>query len=500
MSPREYAHRVYRFGDFGLDLDRGTLYCGEDEVHLRPQAFAVLRVLLENRGQLVTKNQLHDTVWEGSVVTDDSLAHCVADIRRAFGECGFKLIRTVPRRGYVFDHPVIREMADPVESKPDRRPRLYHQGAGAAILVAAALLGFGARQGGIPETEAGNDPQSEAVLLPISSSTADVGAHNDHAKGLFFFKRRAEGDLTLAEKHFKAALERDASFAGAWIGLAGVYSVRLGQGDMSPDEALPLLGDATRHAIALAPGSAEAHIRRATYHRGNGEMRLAREHIEKAVALEPEDVLVLGRLAGHLAHRGRLDEAIEMQYRAVRRDPTSALQYHNLIWYLLAAGRTAEAAKEAEQYRAIKPQAVTEADSLFADILILQGNFEQALIVTRNMANGPMRHRDLAIIHYALGQYAQAEKALAALASGDYVAGDIHIAEVLAQRGQLDGAAGWLTAFLGSPEQDSTTGHQAVWLLSPFLIELRSDARWQALFSQVLAAHGDSLFLASAAF
>ena len=43
MSPREYAHRVYRFGDFRVDLDRGTLYHGEREVHLRPKSFAVLR-------------------------------------------------------------------------------------------------------------------------------------------------------------------------------------------------------------------------------------------------------------------------------------------------------------------------------------------------------------------------------------------------------------------------------------------------------------------------
>ena len=99
MSPREYAHRVFRFGDFALDLDRGTLYRDEEEVHLRPKAFAVLRLLLESRNQLVTKARLHDAVWQGSFVTDDSLAHCIADIRRALGEDGFELIRTVPGRG-----------------------------------------------------------------------------------------------------------------------------------------------------------------------------------------------------------------------------------------------------------------------------------------------------------------------------------------------------------------------------------------------------------------
>ena len=98
MSPREYAHRVYRFGDFALDLDRGSLYRGDTEVHLRPKAFRVLRILLENRGQLVTKTQLHDAAWKNSIVTDDSLAHCVGDVRRALGEQGFELIRNTCRQ------------------------------------------------------------------------------------------------------------------------------------------------------------------------------------------------------------------------------------------------------------------------------------------------------------------------------------------------------------------------------------------------------------------
>ncbi|NIP19471.1 MAG: CadC family transcriptional regulator, partial [Xanthomonadales bacterium] len=78
MSTGENAHRVYRFGEFSLDLDRETLFRGHRELHLRPKAFRVLEILLQNHGRLVTKAELHEAAWQQSVVTDDSLAHCVA--------------------------------------------------------------------------------------------------------------------------------------------------------------------------------------------------------------------------------------------------------------------------------------------------------------------------------------------------------------------------------------------------------------------------------------
>lgn len=506
MSPREYAHRVLRFGDFALDLDRGTLYRGEEEIHLRPKAFAVLRLLLENRNQLVTKARLHDAVWMGSFVTDDSLAHCIADIRRALGEDGFELIRTVPRRGYVFDHTVTHEMADPIEPHATRSPWRYRPGAVAAVLVGAVLLGFGAGQGSNTAVVAPMDTDElpAATVAEGTPTPISIAARNFYEKARFFYNRRADGDLARAEDCFKAALEQDPSFADAWIGLAGIYSIRFGQGEMSREEALPLLGDATRHAVTLAPGNAKAHIRRATYHQINGQPLLAQQHLETAVALGPDDVLVLGRIAGHLAHRGRLDEAIEVQYRAVQAEPTSTLQYHNLIWYLLAAGRTPAAAIEAQHYRSLNPQTVTDAESLFADVMILQGNYEQALIIALSMVGGPMRDRNLAIIHHALGQHAQADEALGRLLARDHETRDIHMAEVFAQRGDLDDAAECLIAFLNSPGRAAPTARQlkqdTLRLLSPYLLELRSDGRWQALYAKVQEARGESVLLASAGF
>jgi DNA-binding winged helix-turn-helix (wHTH) protein/Tol biopolymer transport system component len=94
--------RQYRFGDFKLDLEGGFLLRGSEEVALRAKSFEVLRYLVERQGQLVTKAELIDAVWRDAAVTDNSLAQCLVEIRRALDDDAQQLVRTVARRGYLF--------------------------------------------------------------------------------------------------------------------------------------------------------------------------------------------------------------------------------------------------------------------------------------------------------------------------------------------------------------------------------------------------------------
>jgi len=99
-------HKTLTFGSFTLDAARGALMKGDVELRLRPKSFEVLRFLAENPGRLVTKDEIFAAVWGGTIVTDDSLTQCLIDIRRAIGDETREVIRTVPRRGYVFELPV----------------------------------------------------------------------------------------------------------------------------------------------------------------------------------------------------------------------------------------------------------------------------------------------------------------------------------------------------------------------------------------------------------
>ncbi len=103
MSGQDAGHRQYRFGDFVLDLERGALSRGGVDVKLRPKSFEVLRYLVENAGRLVGKRELMDAVWGRTVVTEGSLTQCIIDVRRALGDDGSRLLRTVPRRGFIFE-------------------------------------------------------------------------------------------------------------------------------------------------------------------------------------------------------------------------------------------------------------------------------------------------------------------------------------------------------------------------------------------------------------
>ena len=94
---------AYRFYGFTLDLVRGALLAADGaEVALRPKAFALLRRFVESAGRLIDKDEIMAAVWPGVIVTDDSVTQVVKEIRRALGDDAQRLLRTVPRRGFLF--------------------------------------------------------------------------------------------------------------------------------------------------------------------------------------------------------------------------------------------------------------------------------------------------------------------------------------------------------------------------------------------------------------
>ena len=95
---------AYRFGPFQLDSRERRLSRGYDVIPLRLKVFDTLRVLVENAGRLVTKQELLDTIWPETTVEENNLNHNVSVLRKALGEkaTGQQYIETVPRVGYRF--------------------------------------------------------------------------------------------------------------------------------------------------------------------------------------------------------------------------------------------------------------------------------------------------------------------------------------------------------------------------------------------------------------
>lgn len=110
---------VWCFDRFELDLDRGEFRSAGKPVALRPKSFALLSHLVAHPARLVSKDELLDAVWPNVVVTEDSVTQCVGDLRSALGDRA-PLIKTVPRRGYMLDAAVHRQVqaTPPSESVP----------------------------------------------------------------------------------------------------------------------------------------------------------------------------------------------------------------------------------------------------------------------------------------------------------------------------------------------------------------------------------------------
>jgi adenylate cyclase len=100
------TRRSLQFASFTLDVDRLCLRGPSGQVDLRPKSFEVLRYLVERAGRVVSKEEVFKAVWPDVTVTDESLTRCISEVRRALGDEGQRIIKTVPKRGYLLDVPI----------------------------------------------------------------------------------------------------------------------------------------------------------------------------------------------------------------------------------------------------------------------------------------------------------------------------------------------------------------------------------------------------------
>jgi pimeloyl-ACP methyl ester carboxylesterase/DNA-binding winged helix-turn-helix (wHTH) protein len=117
---------LYRFEDCELDVARFVLRRHGDVVHVEPQVFDLLVVLVEQRDRVVTKEELLDSVWGDRFVSESALTARVKAARRAVGDDGAsqRVIRTVHRRGYQFAAPVTEDDPRPPAETPATRAAL----------------------------------------------------------------------------------------------------------------------------------------------------------------------------------------------------------------------------------------------------------------------------------------------------------------------------------------------------------------------------------------
>ena len=166
-------HHIFCFDDFLVDPDSWQLYRNGDEVHLEPIVLKLLIHLIVNRDRLVTRQELMDTVWGDTVISEAALSKAVARLRKALRDNHShpRYIETVHSLGYRF----VAQVEEPALSDDDGTPPHWARRGLLAAIAAIILLGLLSTPWvRTPETDGahGVDIASLAVL-PLNNLTGD---------------------------------------------------------------------------------------------------------------------------------------------------------------------------------------------------------------------------------------------------------------------------------------------------------------------------------------
>jgi len=125
----------YLIGEYSFDTTSGNLKKDGKTKRLSPRAADVLILLASTPGQVVTREQVHESVWAGRIVTDAQVSKAINELRAALGDTTEprKYIETLPKRGYCLVCTVIPH----ADSAPvaDKNPDNYQKYAGMALVL-----------------------------------------------------------------------------------------------------------------------------------------------------------------------------------------------------------------------------------------------------------------------------------------------------------------------------------------------------------------------------
>ena len=115
---------MFKLGPVDVNPDRNEVKINGETTRLKPKVMQVLVRLADGQGEVVTKNDLMDSVWPSMSVSDSVLTEAIHELRRALGDSASKpqFIQTIPRRGYQIVATI--SAAEPARSTESRKPRI----------------------------------------------------------------------------------------------------------------------------------------------------------------------------------------------------------------------------------------------------------------------------------------------------------------------------------------------------------------------------------------
>lgn len=391
---------VYRFDDFVVDPEAWRLTRAGQEIHLDPIVLKLLIYLIANKGRLVTRQELMDTVWGDTVISESALTKAVARLRKALGDdaATHRYLETVHAQGYRFiaavEEKSIRSLAVLPLNNLTGDPEQDYFADGLHDLLITELY----RLPGLGITSRQSTIRYRNSDLPITDIAAELGVDGLVEGSLL----RKEGTIELTvqlidgrnDKHLWA--ERFTGETPATLSIiadmAGAIGVEIGVTPMSPDPK----GPARRRVAPVDPRAIDAYALGTMHLEGlsKDEIRIAIGQLEKAVAIEPGFAQAWVQLA--LAHamegmfgfappRNAIETTRAAALKAVEADELFHGGHTALGWAHLWTGEIDGACRLFRKALQLNPSA-TAAIHGEADCLMFRGHVEESLDRLRELA------------------------------------------------------------------------------------------------------------------
>lgn len=498
---------LYDFGNFRLDTANPGLWRGGELIGIAPKILETLILLVERRGEIVSRDELLEKVWQASFVEEGNINYTISQLRKILGDKN--LIQTVPKRGYRFVgntevvhtesvSETLPEIETPTqfESNPASETKASKSVANnftnkirwtafAVVLTGFLILTVVAFQSGnrnsdnISDEKISNEERPEAIeALPI------------YTRGkMILDDRDAEKREERAIKEFQQAITLDPTLAVAHAGLAEalVLSAILTSNDKSADF-YAKAKIAVEKALRLDENLAEVFLTRGLIRRNSEwNWRGSEEDYRRAVELKPNYALAHIRYAHLLSALGRQDEALAQINAAYLIDPLSEAVLTSRFAVLESRGEYAEAISQAEDFLHVNPDN-SQANRAYGTFLYHTGNYAKVIeIGEKILEKNPKRKHFawLSLLASAYRKTGQIEKAEATLAeledqSADNTKALYSLAMNYAEADRFDDAIMALERCFKSREE------RTVWLkVEPRFARLRQLPAFQSIIKKM---------------
>jgi len=167
-----YKSMQFQFDDFTLDTERFQLMRYGKAVRTEPQVLELLIFMIENRGRLVSRVELNDSIWNGRVVSESALSSRIKIARKILGDDGRKqrYIRTIHKKGFTFTSEIeVREAAsvDHTTNNDSERPHEVSDPITTDRKPSIAVIAF-SNLGSDPEKQYIPDGITEDIITALS--------------------------------------------------------------------------------------------------------------------------------------------------------------------------------------------------------------------------------------------------------------------------------------------------------------------------------------------